>query len=78
METYGVADIQGLAKVFTGFSWGGPDTSAARFVDRVVGISDRYYLPMQGYPQFHEPPEFDRFQPNSPDSGPIYPCRSMS
>jgi len=55
METYGVADIQGLAKVFTGFSWAGPDTSGVRFVDRVVGISDRYYLPMQGYPQFHEP-----------------------
>jgi uncharacterized protein (DUF1800 family) len=54
METYGVADIQGLAKVFTGFSWGGPDTSSARFVNRVVGVSDRDILPMQGYPQFHE------------------------
>jgi uncharacterized protein (DUF1800 family) len=54
METYGVADIQGLAKVFTGFSWGGPDTSSARFINRLVGISDREILPMQGYPQFHE------------------------
>jgi uncharacterized protein (DUF1800 family) len=54
METYGVADIQGLAKVFTGFSWGGPDTSSARFVNRVVSVSDRDILPMQGYPQFHE------------------------
>jgi uncharacterized protein (DUF1800 family) len=54
IETYGVADIQGLAKVFTGFSWGGPDTSSARFVNRIVGNSDRDILPMQGYPQFHE------------------------
>jgi uncharacterized protein (DUF1800 family) len=54
METYGVADIQGLAKVFTGFSWGGPDTSSARFINREVGITDRLVLPMQGYPQFHE------------------------
>jgi uncharacterized protein (DUF1800 family) len=55
IETYGVADIQGLAKVFTGFSWAGPDTSSARFaLTGGVGISDRDILPMQGYPQFHE------------------------
>jgi uncharacterized protein (DUF1800 family) len=54
METYGIADIQGLAKVFTGFSWGGPDNSDARFINRLVGVSDRDILPMQGYPQFHE------------------------
>jgi uncharacterized protein (DUF1800 family) len=55
IETYGIADIQGLAKVFTGFSWAGPDTSSARFaLAGGVGISDRDILPMQGYPQFHE------------------------
>ncbi|MCX7229710.1 MAG: DUF1800 domain-containing protein [Burkholderiales bacterium] len=54
IETYGVADIQGLAKVFTGFSWGGPDTSSARFVNNRVGSSERDILPMQGYPQYHE------------------------
>lgn len=55
IETYGVADIQGLAKVFTGFSWAGPDTSSARFVSAAgLGIAERDILPMQGYPQFHE------------------------
>ncbi|MFM1991569.1 MAG: hypothetical protein RJA99_4526 [Pseudomonadota bacterium] len=54
IETYDFADIQGLAKVFTGFSWGGPDTSAARFVGRAAD-SARDTIPMQGYPDYHEP-----------------------
>jgi uncharacterized protein (DUF1800 family) len=54
IETYGVADIQGLAKVFTGFSWGGPDTSSARFVGTRIATSERDTLPMNGYPQYHE------------------------
>jgi len=54
VETYGPDDIAGLARVFTGFSWSGPDTSSARFVNRLVGESSRVFLPMQGYPQFHE------------------------
>jgi len=55
IETYGMSDIAGLARVFTGFSWGGPDTSSARFVNRLVGESTRDIIPMQGYPDFHEP-----------------------
>jgi uncharacterized protein (DUF1800 family) len=54
IETYGIADIQGLAKVFTGFSWAGPDTSSARFFNTKVSHTDRDILPMQGYPDFHE------------------------
>jgi len=54
IETYGMSDIAGLARVFTGFSWGGPDTSSARFVNRLIGESTRDIIPMQGYPDFHE------------------------
>ncbi|MEI7447353.1 MAG: DUF1800 domain-containing protein [Burkholderiales bacterium] len=53
IETYDFADIQGLAKVFTGFSWGGPDTSPLRFVGGNPD-SDRDTIPMQGYADYHE------------------------
>ncbi|MFZ4759022.1 MAG: DUF1800 domain-containing protein [Burkholderiaceae bacterium] len=54
IETYDADDIRGLARVFTGFSWGGPDTSPARFINRVVSESNRDIIPMQGYAQYHE------------------------
>ena len=52
VETYSYADITGLAKVFTGFSWAGPDKSNTRFFG---GTPDpnRDWLPMQGYPAYH-------------------------
>jgi len=52
IDTYGVADIEGLSSVFTGFSWYGPDTLNSRFSG---GLQDpnRLVMPMQGYPQFH-------------------------
>ncbi|HEV2611619.1 MAG TPA: DUF1800 domain-containing protein [Noviherbaspirillum sp.] len=52
METYTNADITGLAKVFTGWSWAGPDKSDSRFFG---GNADpnRDWLPMQAYPKFH-------------------------
>lgn len=52
VSSYGNADVQGLALVFTGFSWAGPDTSNTRFRG---GNADpnRHSLPMQAYPQFH-------------------------
>jgi len=52
VETYTNADIAGLAKVFTGFSWAGPDKSDTRFYG---GNADpnRDWMPMQGYPKFH-------------------------
>ncbi len=50
--TYGNADVQGMAKVFTGWSWAGADTSNTRFFG---GNADpnRDVTPMQLYPQFH-------------------------
>ncbi len=52
IPTYGNADVQGMAKVFTGWSWAGPDTSNTRFFG---GNPDpnRDVTPMQAYPQFH-------------------------
>ena len=52
IPTYGNDDVMGLAKVFTGFSWAGPDSSDQRFLGRVAD-ADRDVHPMQGYLQFH-------------------------
>jgi uncharacterized protein (DUF1800 family) len=53
IETYTNDDIKGLAKVFTGWSWAGPDKSSTRFFG---GNPDpnRDWLPMQNYPAYHE------------------------
>ena len=56
-ETYGPADIAGLAKVFTGFSWACPDwpDNSCFSNGSLNGVSDpdRWIKPMVGYPQFH-------------------------
>ena len=52
IETYSHADVMGLAKVFTGWSWGGPDRSDNRF-SGAVAAADRDWTPMQNYPGFH-------------------------
>lgn len=51
--TYTSDDIKGLAKVFTGWSWYGPDKSQTRFFG---GNPDpnRDWKPMQNYPDYHE------------------------
>lgn len=55
LETYSSSDIEGLAAVFTGFSFGGPDTTSARFWAQTgYRASNMYTIPMQGYPQYHE------------------------
>lgn len=56
VETYTSADIAGLAKVFTGWSWAGPDKSDSRFFG---GNPDpnRDWLPMQNYPKYHSASE---------------------
>ena len=53
IETYTNDDVSGLARVFTGFSWAGPDSSSARFFG---GLAESYrdVTPMRGYPQHHE------------------------
>ncbi len=54
IETYTNADITGLAKVFTGLSYGGVDTSDNRFYNYGEGLDqNRYIMRMQMYPQFH-------------------------
>ncbi len=52
IETYSNADVSGLAKVFTGISWAGPDTSNTRFYGGSAD-PDRQIKPMQAYDQYH-------------------------
>ena len=52
IETYTRDDVTGLARVFTGWSWAGPDLSNNRFVGNVAD-PDRDWKPMQNYPTFH-------------------------
>ena len=54
VETYSNADITGLARVFTGWSWAAQDTSNASFNGGGTAYADRILRPMQPYPQFHE------------------------
>ena len=54
VETYTNADITGLARVFTGWSWAAQDTSNASFSGGGTAYADRIVRPMQPYPQFHE------------------------
>jgi uncharacterized protein (DUF1800 family) len=55
IDTYSNADISGLAKVFTGLSWAGPDTSDTRFRGGggSADVPDHQIKPMQAYDQFH-------------------------
>jgi uncharacterized protein (DUF1800 family) len=57
IDAYSMDDIRGLAKVFTGWSWGNvgtPDLSDNRFFGNEVDRS-REIIPMQHYPKFHSP-----------------------
>ena len=56
IETYTHDDVAGLAKVFTGWSWGGPDKTNERFLGWVADPS-RDWLPMQNYPAYHSTSE---------------------
>lgn len=56
IPTYGPTDIAGLAKVFTGWGWYGPDTSEGRWYGWVEA-ADRNYRPMQAYPNYHSTSE---------------------
>ena len=55
IETYGAADVSGLARVFTGWSYNGPDTADSRFYGWGSEYQDpaRHITMMQGYSQFH-------------------------
>ena len=57
VETYGPDDVNGLARVFTGFSWACPAAPANNcFLNgNSGGVSDpdRAFKPMVAYPQYH-------------------------
>lgn len=52
LETYTHDDVMGMAKVFTGWSWAGPDQSAKRFIGGNADAA-RDYTPMQNYSVYH-------------------------
>lgn len=52
IDTYTHDDVAGLARVFTGWSWAGPDQSGARFYGSTAD-PDRDWKPMQNYAAFH-------------------------
>jgi uncharacterized protein (DUF1800 family) len=52
IETYTHEDVVGLAKVFTGWSWAGPDKSSSRFFGSVIDPA-RDWTFMQNYPAYH-------------------------
>ena len=54
IETYSNADVSGMARVMTGLSWAGPDTSNSRFGGGGLSTEpDREIKPMQAYDQYH-------------------------
>jgi uncharacterized protein (DUF1800 family) len=60
LYTYGPADIDGLSRVFTGWSWAGPDKAKQRFYSNPSWRApDRLFDPMQDYPDFHSLSEKD-------------------
>ena len=54
VETYGNADITGIARVFTGWSWAATGTTEAEFRGTSITDSQRTIKPMKVYPQHHE------------------------
>ena len=61
LDSYGAADVAGLAKVFTGWSWACPEwpDNNCFFWGSASGSSDpdRSFKSMLGYPQYHSPEE---------------------
>lgn len=59
IPTYSQSDVMGLAKVLTGWSWGGDDTSEARWVGGPVQnmMTHTWHLPMQQFANHYDPSE---------------------
>lgn len=54
LETYSAEDIAGIAKVFTGWSWYGPDMTKQRFFgEKTARDPARLYTFMQNYSQYY-------------------------
>lgn len=78
IETYTGEDIGGLAKVFTGFSWAGPDTSDSRFFGSSSAQDpDRQWMPMQGYTKYHSTSEKRFLGTTVPSQGSADPNTSL-
>ena len=60
-DTYTPADISGMARVFTGWSWACPDwpdnSCFSSGVNNGISDPDRSFKPMLGYPQYHSTEE---------------------
>lgn len=78
VETYTNTDVTGLAKVFTGFSWGGADKSTARFFGYGTPDPNRDVLPMQAYPQYHSITAKSFLGVTIPAQGSANPTASLS
>lgn len=61
IDAYGQADISGMARVFTGWSYACPawPDSSCFFLGEKAGVRDpdRYIKPLLGYPQYHSTEE---------------------
>jgi uncharacterized protein (DUF1800 family) len=59
IATYTNEDVMGLAKVFTGWSWNGPDKSVSRWNGWGVSSTDdlNWRQQLQNYPDFHSTSE---------------------
>lgn len=56
IDTYTRDDVAGLARVFTGWSWAGPDQNALRYYGNIPD-PDRDWQPMQNYAAYHSSSE---------------------
>ena len=56
IDTYTRDDVAGLARVFTGWGWAGPDQSSTRFYGGTPD-PDRDWQPMQNYAAYHSSSE---------------------
>lgn len=54
VETYSNADITGIARVFTGWSWAATGVTEQEFRGNSITDSQRNIKPMKVYPQHHE------------------------
>jgi uncharacterized protein (DUF1800 family) len=77
VETYTNADVTGLAKVFTGFSWGGPDKTDGRFYGGSPQDANRDVIPMQAYPKFHSTSAKTFLGVSIPAQNPADPATSL-
>nr|WP_315477415.1 DUF1800 family protein [uncultured Undibacterium sp.] len=76
VETYSNTDISGLAKVFTGWSWAGPDKSNTRFFGGNPD-ANREWMPMQSYPAYHSVSEKNFLGTTIPAQSPANPELSL-